>query len=107
MNTPSWLQVQLEDPNVTDLCMNGAGQTYFDRGHGMQPVVESTWESEEQLRGWVLARLSEVGKSWDAKHPFVDATIQTSPGIAHRLHSVFPPICRNGILVSLRRLPLA
>ncbi len=107
MNTPGWLREQLEDPQVTDLCLNGPLQTYVDRGQGMKALQRSDalWGSEDELRSWVLSRLSEAGKSWDARHPFVDATIQTGAGVAHRLHSVFPPICRSGILVSLRRLP--
>jgi pilus assembly protein CpaF len=108
MNSPAWLQELLNDEAITDLCLNGVTAVFIDRGLGMQayPLLRF-WDSDEQLRAWVLARLSEVGKSWDAKHPFVDATIRTgqTPDALHRLHCAFPPICQDGVLVSLRRLP--
>jgi pilus assembly protein CpaF len=106
MNTPIWLQSLLEDARITDLCLNGAGDLYADFGEGMSRVADLRWGSDDELRSWVLAQLSAIGKSWDAKHPFIDGMISAVPGVNHRLHVVFPPICRSGILVSLRRLPI-
>ncbi len=106
MNTPSWLQQILERPEVTDICLNGAGSVYIDRGQGREPYPASScpgpsW-SESELREWVLTQLSLAGKSWDAKHPFVDAILSST---GHRLHVAFPPIAPGSILVSLRKLP--
>ena len=92
----------LSVPQITDLCINGREGIFLDRGEGMTilPDTPDPPLSEENLRSWVLDQLSLVGKTWDAKHPFVDATLPTG----HRLHAVFPPLAQQGILVSLRRL---
>jgi pilus assembly protein CpaF len=102
--TPAWLEMALTSPEVTDICLNGANEAFVDRGHGMA-AIEGTGEiwSEEDMRNWVLQQLAQAGKSWDARHPFIDAALPSG----HRLHVAFPPLARQGILVSLRRLASA
>ena len=102
-STPNWLHSVLSNPKITDICMNGPDQVYVDQGFGLQPEHMPSgcnW-NEEEMRHWVLEQISAAGKSWDARYPFVDGTIPTG----HRLHVAFPPLARQGILVSLRRLP--
>lgn len=99
MTTPLWLDALLQDASATDICLNGAGQAYVDRGRGVEPA-DAPWR-EDELKAWVLARLSEAGRGWDARHPFADATLASG----HRLHAAFPPVARTGVHVSLRRLP--
>jgi pilus assembly protein CpaF len=98
-----WLEDLLTQPKVTDICINGTQSVFFDQGDGFElaPFQNEHPLQEEQLRNWVLDVLSKVGKTWDAKHPFVDATLLSG----HRIHVAFPPLSRQGILVSLRRLP--
>lgn len=105
--TPEWLNQALQDPWITDLCMNGANQIFADRGNGLEPLPVSSshagadvWLPDE-MRAWVLEQVSLAGKTWDARFPFIDATLPSG----HRLHVAFPPLARQGILVSLRRLP--
>ncbi len=103
---PAWLVPALEDPRVTDICINGPGKVFIDRGAGLQPACLAEtqgFDGSDALRTWVLEQLSACGKSWDAKFPFVDASISSG----HRLHVAFPPIAREGLLISLRRLPRA
>lgn len=85
--------------DLTDICINGQSGIYIDQGEGMTPLSDTV--NEEDLQHWVLTQLSSVGKSWDARNPFVDATIRPF----HRIHVVFPPASSKGILVSIRRLP--
>jgi pilus assembly protein CpaF len=96
--TPPWLSALLEDSRVTDICLNGPSQAFADRGRGLEPVPPA-W-SDDELKHWLLSQLSEAGRSWDARHPFVDATLPSG----HRLHAAFPPLARSGILVSLRKI---
>ncbi|MCM2322179.1 MAG: Flp pilus assembly complex ATPase component TadA [Oligoflexia bacterium] len=98
--TPAWLEALLSSTEVTDICLNGPHEAFVDRGEGLEPLFEGKplW-SEEEMRKWVLDQLTAVGKSWDARHPFIDATLCAG----HRLHVAFPPLARQGILVSLRR----
>ncbi len=102
--TPPWLSNALESPAITDICLNGPLAAFADRGDGMEPLPNpggALWSCEEELRSWVLDRISSAGKTWDARHPFIDARLETG----HRLHVAFPPLTTAGILVSLRRLP--
>ncbi len=100
MTTDFSLPALLANPAVTDICVNGTHNLYFDRGQGMESGALDGW-TEESLRNWILQELSTVGKSWDARHPFVDARLASG----HRAHVVFPPASSRGILISLRRLP--
>ncbi len=94
------LAALLANPGVTDICVNGTGSLFFDRGRGMEAGQLDGW-TEDSLRTWILQEISAAGKSWDARHPFVDARLVSG----HRVHVVFPPASPNGILISLRRLP--
>ncbi len=96
------LRPYLEDPSVTDLCLNGPARLFIDRGNGLEQVPD--WQSfpdESEFRRFVLDQLSSIGKSWDAKLPFVDGVFFGT----HRAHVVFPPIVSGGLHLSLRRLP--
>jgi pilus assembly protein CpaF len=92
----------LRDPSVTDICLNGVDQLFVDRGAGLRAETPPAWDAE-RMRGWVLEQLSACGRTWDARHPFVDATLPSG----HRLHAAFPPVSGPRILVSLRRLARA
>lgn len=100
MKTPGWLSEYLSKPEITDLLLNGPNEVYIDQGNGLEPQTPDPFWNEDELKSWVIEALSGVGKSWDAKHPFMDATLSSG----HRLHVTFPPIAKKGILVSLRRL---
>lgn len=99
MTEPPWLTRLMISPRVTDICINDK-QVFVDEGNGMTPVENCEWDAEG-LKSWVLDQISRAGRSWDARHPFVDAPIHGT----HRLHAAFPPVARDGILISLRRLP--
>lgn len=105
--TPTWLSQALDAPEITDLLINGHDQIFMDRGRGLEPLAALVpfsaaggWTAED-MRIWVLEQITAAGRTWDARHPFIDATLPSG----HRLHVAFPPLSRNGILVSLRRLP--
>jgi pilus assembly protein CpaF len=102
-STPShWIDALLADPEVTDLCLNAGTGVFADRGQGLVACEgPPAGILETEIRDWTLTRLAQAGRSWDAKFPFIDATLESG----HRLHAAFPPLARPGILVSLRRLP--
>jgi pilus assembly protein CpaF len=100
MRAPEALNRLLHDGDVTDVCLNGHEELYADRGQGLKRVSLAGWDAEG-LRSWLLEQLSSAGRAWDARHPFVDASLMSG----HRLHAAFPPVSGGRILVSLRRLP--
>lgn len=107
LSTLPWLHALLLNPKVTDICINGTQSVFIDQGEGMERAQLQTGETipffqEEELKEWALTQLSQIGKTWDAKYPFIDGTLPSG----HRIHLVFPPLARAGIVISLRRLPL-
>jgi len=101
--TENWIQTVLRTPGLTDFCFNGAREAWMDRGQGMEVVPDTVFPqgwSDIELREWVIHELSRVGKTWDARHPYIDAT--SADG--HRLHVLFPPLCAKGITVSIRKI---
>lgn len=99
---PSTLRSLLEDEKVSDICLNGHQSLRVDRGSGFEEIPGTLFPGqEEEYRQFVIEQLSLAGRTWDAKLPFVDTVFFRT----HRAHLVFPPVSRNGICLSLRRLP--
>ncbi|NBU20688.1 CpaF family protein [bacterium] len=99
---PAWIDPLILNPNITDICINGEKAIYIDQGMGLEPLNPSSSPaySESEIKKWIIHELSLMGKTWDAKHPFIDGTLSSG----HRIHVAFPPLSQQGILVSLRRL---
>lgn len=102
MQIPQVLHDQILCPQTTDLCINGS-RLFVDRGSGLESVKDFQFEAS-LTKSWVLEVLSQSGRSWDARSPFVDAPWNYE-GKNLRLHVVFPSVSESGLLVSLRKLP--
>ena len=100
---PAQLEALLSDPNITDLCFNSHEHLFVDRGNGLEAILHSNifFQTENDYRHFILEQTSLSGKTWDAKLPFLDTVFFQT----HRAHIAFPPLARNGIYLSLRRLP--
>ncbi len=99
---PESLRSALLDPLVTDICINGPLHIYAEtQNRSFHPIL-SPWKNsthpDAEMKKWVIDLLTRIGKSWDAKNPFIDAALPTG----HRLHIAFPPIASPGILISIR-----
>lgn len=99
ISAPFVLQEAFHDPSVTDICINGTQSLFIDTGYSMKKI-EHVFSSEEDLKEWVLQILNHMGKSWDAKYPFIDGMLSSG----HRIHILFPPISQMGIVISIRKL---
>ena len=91
------LQPLLEDPEVTDVLVNGPDDVFVDRGDGL---VRSAvrFADHDAVRRLAQRLATAAGRRLDAAQPFVDA--RTPDGV--RLHAVIPPVARGGALLSLR-----
>ena len=104
-SAPAWLQDALRSTQITDLCLNGHNEAFADLGQGLESLcvdVRDPGWTESEFKTWLIEELSRVGKTCDARNPFIDATLPSG----HRIHATFPPLSQRGILVSLRRLPM-
>lgn len=87
----------LEDPDVTDLFINGAGGLFVDRGDGPRRVAE--WHAREtDVRELAVALIGAGGRHIDDATPCVD--VRLSRGV--RVHAVLPPIAQAGTTISIR-----
>lgn len=102
MKHPHWLEALLGDRSVTDILINGGGSVFAERNGALSRIELTPTESftASSLQAWAIALLSEAGKSWDARFPFVDLKMREG----HRAHLVFPPV-HDEILLSIRASP--
>lgn len=102
MKHPAWLTNLLCDSEVTDILINGVSSVFVEKNGSMIDVTPPPPDrfTSQSLQSWTLARLSEAGKSWDARFPFVDLKMPEG----HRLHVVFQPV-HDDILISMRAAP--
>ena len=90
----------LEDPQVTDVIVNGTSGVWADKGRGMEAVAadDPQLSTEEGVRALAVRLAASCGQRLDDASPIVDGTF--SSGV--RLHAVIPPLSASGTLISLR-----
>lgn len=87
----------LDDPEVTDIFINGAAGLFVDRGKGAVPVPR--WRAaESDVRDLAVALIGLGGRHIDDATPCVD--VRLDGGV--RVHAVLPPIAPEGAVVSIR-----
>ena len=90
----------LQDPEVTDVLVNGPGPVWVDRGAGVRrtPVVIG---DERSLRRLAQRLVAACGRRLDDAMPHADARLPDGT----RLHAVLPPVSPQGTCLSLRVPP--
>lgn len=91
------LQPLVEDPEVTDVLVNGPDAVFVDRGRGLERVPVRLG-GPDQVRALAVRLAAVSGRRLDAASPFVDARLPQ--GV--RLHAVLAPVSASGTLISLR-----
>lgn len=87
----------LDDPEVTDLFVNGPAGLFVDRGDG--PAPAAGWRaSEEEVRDLAIALIGLGGRHIDDATPCVD--VRLDGGM--RVHAVLPPVAAEGTVISIR-----
>ena len=87
----------LDDPEVTDLFVNGNGGLFVDRGRGAERIA--TWRAgEDDVRDLAVALISLGGRHIDDATPCVD--VRLPEGM--RVHAVLPPLATDGTTISIR-----
>ena len=87
----------LDDPEVTDLFVNGAAGLFVDRGRGAAAAPE--WRArEEDVRDLAVALIALGDRHIDDATPCVD--VRLDGGI--RVHAVLPPVAAEGTVRSIR-----
>ncbi|MET0297961.1 MAG: TadA family conjugal transfer-associated ATPase [Microbacterium sp.] len=87
----------LEDPDVTDLFVNGSAGLFVDRGRG--PVAVPEWRAgEDDVRDLAIALIGLGGRHIDQASPCVD--VRLDGGM--RVHAVLSPVSIDGTAISIR-----
>lgn len=92
------VQRLFEDPNVTDVLVNGHDEIWVDRGQGLERVKER-FSSDGDVVSTVERVIAPLGLRIDRSSPMVDARLVDGS----RLHAVLPPASVDGPLIAIRR----
>lgn len=86
----------IDNPQISDICINKPGEIWIDRGAGMEKMPFSVTD-QSSLRKLAFRLAAVSGKRLDDAAPIVDGIL---PG-GIRLHALLPPLAKN-TTISLR-----
>jgi len=92
------LQPLLDDPEVTEIMVNGPYQVYVER-HGKIELTGVRFRDEQHLMRIIEKILLPLGKRVDERVPMVDARLPDGS----RVNVVIPPVSLNGPCVTIRK----
>lgn len=92
------IQHLFDDPDVSDVLVNGYDDVWVDRGENLQPV-DVRFGSDEDVVATVERMIAPLGLRIDRSSPMVDARLSDGS----RLHAVLPPASVSGPLLAIRR----
>lgn len=92
------LQIFMDDPEISDILVNGPDEVYIERNGRMEqtPVVFANREHLMQIVQRIAAR---VGRRADETSPMVDARLPDGS----RVNAILPPLALKGPILSIRR----
>ncbi|GAB4477154.1 MAG: CpaF family protein [Anaerolineales bacterium] len=92
------VQPFLEDPQVTEIMINGAKKVYVEK-NGLIYKTEVTFENDLQVMNLIERVVRPLGRRIDAEHPAVDARLPDGS----RFNAVVPPVAIDGPSVTIRK----
>jgi len=88
----------LEDPDITEIMVNGPGEIYVEREGNIEPV-DAAFKDEQHLLFCVERILSPLGRRISAYEPYVDARLSDGS----RVNIIRPPVSLLGTILSIRK----
>jgi len=92
------LEPLLQDPDISDILVNGPGQVYVEK-HGMLHKTGVFFKDNDHLMMIIERIVSKVGRRIDESTPMVDARLPDGS----RINVIIPPLSIDGPAVSIRR----
>ena len=92
------LDPYMQDPDVTDVLVNGPSEVYVERLGKLQET-NTVFADEEHLMQIIQRVVSRVGRRIDEQSPMVDARLPDGS----RINVIIPPLALNGPVLSIRR----
>lgn len=94
------IQPLLEDPNVTEIMVNGPDNIFIEK-NGRVNRLELTFESREKMEDVIQSIVAKVNRSVNEASPIVDARLQDGS----RVSVVLQPIALDGPILTIRKFP--
>ena len=94
------LQELVEDPEVTEIMINGKDHIFIEK-KGKLSVWDNSFETEEKLNDIIQQIVSGCNRVVNEASPIVDARLENGS----RVNVVLKPIALNGPIVTIRRFP--
>ncbi|MEW6771810.1 MAG: CpaF family protein [Bacillota bacterium] len=88
----------LEDPEVTEVMVNGPRQVYVER-HGKLELTEVTFRDNEHVMHVIEKIVAPLGRRIDESMPMVDARLPDGS----RVNAIIPPLALNGPTITVRK----
>lgn len=92
------LEPYMQDPDVTDILVNGPREVYVERLGRLQ-LTNTVFADEEHLMQIIQRVVARVGRRIDEQSPMVDARLPDGS----RINAIIPPLALNGPVLSIRR----
>jgi pilus assembly protein CpaF len=92
------LEPYMQDPDVTDILVNGAYEVYVER-FGRLQETNTVFADEEHLMQIIGRIVARVGRRIDEQNPMVDARLPDGS----RVNAIIPPLALSGPVLSIRR----
>lgn len=92
------LSEALDDPEVTEIMVNGYDQIYLEK-HGELVQFEKTFSTPEKLEDVIQQIVAKVNRRVNEANPMADARLEDGS----RVNIILPPIALNGPILTIRR----
>lgn len=92
------LQSLMDDPDVSDVMVNGANSVFVER-NGLLQRTDIRFANDDHLLHFIQRLVGQAGRRIDEVSPMVDAKLADGS----RLHAVIPPLALRGPTLSIRR----
>jgi len=94
------LQPLVEDPDVTEIMINGCRNIFIER-NGQLMAWPASFENEERLHDLIQSIVASVNRTVNESSPIVDARLKDGS----RVHVVLPPVSLTGPSLTIRKFP--
>jgi pilus assembly protein CpaF len=92
------IQLLLDDPDVTEVMVNGPYQVYIER-NGKVTKTDIRFDNNEHVLRVIERIITPLGRRVDASHPTVDACLPDGS----RVNAVIPPVAIDGPSITIRK----
>jgi len=89
----------LQDPEVTEVMVNGPDDVYVERGGRIERAPDGLFEGEEAVLHLIERIVGPLGLRVDSSSPWVDARLPSGS----RVHAIVPPLSLRGPVLTIRK----